>query len=113
MPPHTRFVRDENVERLFAQLEGQPDPEVRAMLHRLLLEELDRCAIPAERLELIDRLLDKVSAHIRVMQRLVEHKADAESAAFATQMILSFMASADLFEAARRRALEAFDQPDA
>ena len=56
-----RFIARENIKHFFDRLQTEEDGAVRATLHRLLLAELDKFAKLAERLDMVDHNISRVT----------------------------------------------------
>ena len=72
MDAMVRFVRDRNVARFVDQLRLQNDPTIRAVLQRLLLEEVCKLGFDFEQLSMVDRQISEARERIRAQTDIIE-----------------------------------------
>jgi hypothetical protein len=72
MDAMVRFVRERNVARFVDQLRLQYDPTIRAVLQRLLLEEIRKLGFNFEQLSMVDRQISEATERIRAQTDIVE-----------------------------------------
>jgi hypothetical protein len=72
MDAMVRFVRDRNVVRFVDRLRLQYDPTIRAVLQRLLLEEVRKLGSNFEQLSMVDRQISEARERIRAQTDIIE-----------------------------------------
>lgn len=76
--PLDRFLHDQNVERFVGLLMGETDPQVRARLHDLLIEEEDRFGLRRERLQQLRDHIDRLRVRMLRQEQLISVLTDGD-----------------------------------
>lgn len=105
------FIREQNVLRFLTRLETENDPTTRKRLSRLLIEEENKFAITAERLDKTDSHIAKCKRYISLQYTVVEKlKANGHDSQAAERLLRNMMEIHDLYVSYRQVLLDALDR---
>jgi hypothetical protein len=105
------FIREQNILRFSDRLQTEGDPSVRKQLSKLLLDEENKFAACAERLDKTDRHIVDCKAHITRQYGLIDKlKVDGHDIAAAEGLLRNLMELHDLFVSHRQGIVAALEQ---
>lgn len=105
------FILEQNVLRFSELLKTENDPAARTMLSKLLLDEEDKFAVTAERLDRTDGHLVNCKAHITRQHDLIDRlNGDGHDVGPAQRLLKNLLELHDLFISYRLRLLESLNQ---
>jgi hypothetical protein len=101
-------MTDQHLAYLVSRLREEQDPSQRALLLRLLIEEVDRYGALVERLERLDRLIAEAESRIATQEEL--SLLSQESSPFFETVLANERDALTNFQAYRRTLLGALDR---
>jgi len=107
MDTTAQFVSDLNVARFVDQLQWQNDPATRAVLQRLLLEEVCKFGFNLDQLSMVDRQISEARERIRAQKNIIERlKIKGHDTTRAESLLGNLVGIQTIFEQHRRVILD-------
>jgi hypothetical protein len=111
MDAMVQFVRDRNVARFADQFRLQYDPTIRAVLQRLLLEEVRKLGFNFEQLSMVDRQISEARERIRAQTDIIERlKIKGYDTMWAERLLGNLVGIQEIFERRRQFIADSVDR---